>query len=102
MTQRFSAGDAALATPQETEGPWRDGALGSDGENGKTDALAHRTLIDEQVAEMNALQHVIDLALQQHPHRSNAAALRFGTSRRRCATLPSSSSTRDSGRSVMR
>jgi hypothetical protein len=75
--RRFSAGDAALATPQETEGPWRDGVVASDRENGKTNALPHRALVDEEVAEMHALEHVVDLALQEHPDRPNAAALRF-------------------------
>src|SRR6476646_1546993 len=55
------------------------GADESDRQNRKPDALPDRPLIDEQVAEMNALEHVVDFALQQHPHRPNAAALRFGT-----------------------
>src|SRR5688500_4743977 len=49
----------------------------SDGENRKPHALAHRTLVDEQVGEVHAVEYVIDLPLQHHPHRPDAAALRL-------------------------
>jgi hypothetical protein len=48
----------AGATARVAIEPWR-----------KTDALPHSCAIDQQVAEMNALEHIVDLALQQHPHR---------------------------------
>ena len=50
----------------------------SDGQDRKSNSLTHRALIDEQVAEVHAIEHVIDLSLEQHPHGPDAAALRLG------------------------
>jgi hypothetical protein len=45
-------------------------------ESRQADLVAHRRFFLEKVGEMNTLEHVVDLALQQHPDRPNAAALR--------------------------
>jgi hypothetical protein len=51
----------------------------SEREDGKPHSLPHCALVDEQVAEVNALEHVVDLLLQHDPHRANAATLGLGT-----------------------
>jgi len=50
----------------------------SDREDRQSDALTHGALVHEQVAEVYAFEHIVDLALQHHPHRPDAAALRLG------------------------
>ena len=51
----------------------------SGGQYRESDPLAYGALVDQEIAQMDAFEHVIDLALQHHPHRPNTAALRFCT-----------------------
>src|SRR5690606_11526002 len=61
------------ATPASDERRRRSGL-----KYGEPHALTDYGLVVEQVGETNALEHVIDLALQKKPYRPDAARLGFG------------------------
>src|SRR5919107_5265280 len=80
MKRRSFAADAAAAKRLRKKAPRRENARRSDSENRKSHTLPNRALVDEQVSEVYALEHVVDLLLQEHPHRADAAALRLSAS----------------------
>ena len=45
---------------------------------GKTNSLADNGLIMQQIRQRHSIEYVVDLLLQEHPHRSNAAQVRSG------------------------
>jgi len=47
-------------------------------ENRESYALAHDWLFVQQIREANTLENVVDLGLQQNPHRTDAAVVRCG------------------------